>query len=105
MDGPQFEPELHKKFTEQVYKEVKEVLEKAIDNLNPRGACARQLAIHDAMARIMSDVITDYKIDHKFCKIPKEFAEQWALTQYQMKDKQDYFITSYFQQNPGPKSV
>ena len=44
MDGPQFEPELHKKFTEQVYKEVKEVLEKAIDNLNPRGACARQLA-------------------------------------------------------------
>lgn len=87
-----------------VYDGIKDLITQAhkMDNLRE---CDVSLAIHTAIAKSMSDVITDIKINPNVSTLPKSFVEQWALTQYQMKDKQDYFMRFWLNQNKMVGSV
>jgi hypothetical protein len=43
------------------------------------------------MVRVMADVCTDRKVE-VVCEIEQSFVENWALTHFLMKDKQDHFM-------------
>lgn len=87
-----------------VHDGIKDLITQAqkMDNLRE---CDVSLAIHTALSKSMSDVITDIEINPNISTLPKSFIEQWALTQYHMKDKQDYFMRFWLNQNKMAGSV
>jgi hypothetical protein len=74
-----------------VYEGITNLIQKAYNAENPRGRNATSLAVHSAMARVMADVCTDRKVE-VVCEIEQSFVENWALTHFLMKDKQDHFM-------------
>ena len=74
-----------------VYQGITNLIQKAYNEENPRGRNAASLAVHSAMARVMADVCTDRKVE-VVCEIEQSFVENWALTHFLMKDKQDHFM-------------
>jgi hypothetical protein len=74
-----------------VYQGITDLIQKAYNEENPRGRNATSLAVHGAMARVMADVCTDRKVE-VVCEIEQSFVENWALTHFLMKDKQDHFM-------------